>query len=103
MSLRLYRRVSLIPGLRLNASRAGLSLSIGHRDAWLTFGSHGRRRATFGLPGSGLFWTETDPPSPRAACRSQAGLRDRGRRRAGRDLLGHDGRQRRRGRMGAAW
>lgn len=63
MSLRLYRRVSLIPGLRLNASRAGLSLSIGHRDAWLTFGSHGRRRATFGLPGSGLFWTETIPPA----------------------------------------
>jgi hypothetical protein len=38
MPLRFTRRVSLIPGLRLNASRAGLSLSIAHRGAWYTMG-----------------------------------------------------------------
>ena len=64
MPLRFYRRVSLIPGLRLNASRGGLSLSIGHRGAWYTIGPHGHRRVTLGLPGSGLFWTEQIPPGP---------------------------------------
>jgi hypothetical protein len=62
MTLRFYRRVSLIPGLRLNLSRSGASLSIGHRGAWVTIGPRGRR-ATVGLPGTGLFWTQTYPPA----------------------------------------
>ena len=61
MGLRFYRRVRLIPGLRVNASRSGLSLSVGHRGAWYTIGPHGRR-VTLGLPVTGLFWTEHGPP-----------------------------------------
>ncbi len=38
MRLRFTRCVPLIPGLRLNASRGGLSLSIGHRGACYTTG-----------------------------------------------------------------
>ena len=68
MSWRFRRRVALIPGLRLNLSRSGASLSIGHRGGWLTSGPHGRRRVTVGLPGSGLYWTESIAPgSPGAA------------------------------------
>jgi len=44
-------------------SKSGASLSIGHRGTWYTIGPHGRRRATLGLPGTGLYWTETIPPS----------------------------------------
>jgi hypothetical protein len=40
----------LIPGLRLNLSKSGASLSIGHRGFWYTVGPKGRR-ATIGLPG----------------------------------------------------
>jgi len=61
MGLRFYRRVRLIPGLRVNASRSGLSLSVGHRGAWYTIGPHGRR-VSLGLPRTGLFWTEHVPP-----------------------------------------
>jgi hypothetical protein len=43
MPLRFYRRVRLIPGIRLNASRGGVSLSMGHRGAWFTVGPRGRR------------------------------------------------------------
>ena len=64
MSLRFYRRIALIPGLRLNASRGGLSPSIGHRGAWYTVGPHGHRRVALGLPGSGLFYTQSIPPGP---------------------------------------
>ncbi len=62
MDLRFSRRLSLIPGVRLNASKSGLSLSIGHRRAWITVGPRGRR-VTLGLPGSGLYWTENMPPA----------------------------------------
>jgi len=34
-----YRRVRLLPGLRVNLSRSGASVSIGWRGAWLTAGS----------------------------------------------------------------
>jgi len=57
MALRFRRRVGVVPGLRVNLSRSGPSLSIGRRGAWFTVGPRGRR-ATVGLPGTGLFWTE---------------------------------------------
>jgi hypothetical protein len=46
LGLRYFRRISLIPGLRLNPSRGGLSLSVGHRGAWYPVGPHGRRLRT---------------------------------------------------------
>jgi hypothetical protein len=48
--LRFTRRVSLLPGLRANLSKSGVSLSIGHRRAWYPIGPR-RRRATLGIPG----------------------------------------------------
>ena len=60
MPFRVYRRFSIIPGLRVNLSRSGASVSIGHRGGWFTFGPHGRR-VTMGLPGSGLSYTQTYP------------------------------------------
>jgi hypothetical protein len=69
MGLRFTRRVSLFPGLRLNASRSGRSLSIGRKGFWLTSGPRGQR-VTVGLGLPGLYWTEQikpvqpSPPSP---------------------------------------
>jgi hypothetical protein len=56
MGFRFNRRIRILPGLRLNLSKGGVSTSIGGRGAWLTFG-RGRRRATVGLPGRGLRYT----------------------------------------------
>jgi hypothetical protein len=71
MGFRFSRRISIIPGLRVNLGKRGASLSIGHRGAWYTVGPHGRR-VTVGLPGTGLFWTESVPPAapPHAGHRS---------------------------------
>jgi hypothetical protein len=33
MTLRLFRRVRIVPGLRLNLSKSGASVSIGYRGA----------------------------------------------------------------------
>jgi hypothetical protein len=61
MGFRFYRRIRLLPGVRLNVSKSGVSTSIGGRGAWLTFGKRGTR-ATVGLPGTGLSYTEAAKP-----------------------------------------
>lgn len=41
MGLRFQRRMTLVPGLRVNLSRSGPSISVGARGAWLTVGPRG--------------------------------------------------------------
>jgi hypothetical protein len=56
MGFRFYRRVRLFPGVSVNLSRSGPSLSVGVRGAHLTLGRRGVTR-TVGLPGTGIFYT----------------------------------------------
>ena len=56
MGFRFYRRVHICPGLNVNFSRSGPSLSVGVRGAHMTVGRRGVTR-TIGLPGTGLFYT----------------------------------------------
>ena len=56
MGLRFFRRMKIAPGLTLNLSRSGPSLSAGVRGAHVTAGPKGVRR-TVGIPGTGLFYT----------------------------------------------
>lgn len=62
MSFRFWRRIRLAPGVTLNLSKSGGSLSFGPRGAKYTIGPRGRR-ATVGIPGTGLFYTVRDPGS----------------------------------------
>ena len=43
MGLRFNSRVSIIPGLRVNLSKSGAGLSIGHRGVSYTIGPKGRQ------------------------------------------------------------
>ena len=60
MSFRFWRRIRIAPGVTLNLSKSGGSLSFGPRGAKFTVGSRGKR-ATVGIPGTGLFYTTTLP------------------------------------------
>lgn len=53
MGVRFHRSVSLGKGARINFSKSGPSLSVGHRGASLNIGKRGTY-ATFGIPGTGL-------------------------------------------------
>ncbi len=66
MSFRFWRRVKIAPGVTLNLSKSGGSLSFGPRGAKFTVGSRGKR-ATMGIPGTGLFYTTTLPSGVHAA------------------------------------
>jgi len=56
VGFRFYRRVRLFPGVSVNLSRSGPSLSVGVRGAHLTVGRRGVTR-TVGIPGTGIFYT----------------------------------------------
>ncbi|HEY8656314.1 MAG TPA: DUF4236 domain-containing protein [Candidatus Limnocylindria bacterium] len=66
MGLRFTRRVRLFPGVSVNLSKSGASMSFGVRGAHYTVGSRGRR-VTVGIPGTGLYYTQTDRQRPTGA------------------------------------
>lgn len=53
MAIRFRRSVKIVPGVRLNVSKTGPSLSIGGRGATVNFSKRGTR-TTVGIPGTGL-------------------------------------------------
>ncbi|WP_279044326.1 DUF4236 domain-containing protein [Cedecea davisae] len=61
MSLRFRQTFTLLPGVRLNIGKRGISASIGVPGATVNFGKKGIR-ATVGLPGSGLSYTTPTLP-----------------------------------------
>ena len=70
MGFRFSRRIRILPGIRINVGKRGVSTSFGTRGAWLTVGKRGTR-VTVGLPGTGLSYTQraqtrTDDPAPTA-------------------------------------
>jgi len=56
VSWRFFRRMKIAPGVTVNLSRSGPSLSVGPRGFKKTFSSRGVR-TTVGLPGTGLYHT----------------------------------------------
>ena len=57
MGFRFFRRVRIAPGVHVNLSKSGGSVSIGPRGTALTVGTSGVR-ATAGIPGTGLYYTK---------------------------------------------
>jgi hypothetical protein len=55
--LRFWRRIKIFPGVILNISKSGISLSFGTRGAKVTTGK-GKDRATVGIPGTGISYTK---------------------------------------------
>lgn len=60
MTWRIFRRFTVIPGVRLNVSRTGASLSIGQRGITTTVGRRGIR-TTVGVPGTGVSYSKNRP------------------------------------------
>ena len=56
MPLRFQRRIRVAPGISINLNKRSVSASFGRRGSHITIGPKGTR-TTFGLPGSGLFYT----------------------------------------------
>lgn len=66
MGFRFRKSVRLMPGVRLNLSNGGISTSLGGRGGSINIGKRGVR-ATAGIPGSGLSYSQqlfTTPKGP---------------------------------------
>ena len=57
MGFRYHRSVSILPGVRLNFSKTGMSVSIGGSPITFNFGER-VRRITASLPGTGWSWSK---------------------------------------------
>lgn len=73
MGLRFRQRIKVFPGVHLNVSLGGMSVSVGGPGATVNIGKGMRVRATVGLPGTGLTYQATLHPgtaSPGRASRA---------------------------------
>ena len=57
MSLRFWKRIKILPGVTLNISKSGVSISFGTRGLRYTIGKN-RTQTTVGLPGTGIYYTK---------------------------------------------
>ena len=50
---RFRKTISVLPGVKINLSKTGVSTSVGGKGATLNVG-HGKKNVTLGIPGTGL-------------------------------------------------
>ena len=53
MAFRFHKTIRILPGIRLNVSKTGTSVSVGGRGASINIGKRGVTR-TIGIPGTGI-------------------------------------------------
>lgn len=58
MGLQFRKRIKICKGVNLNISKTGVGVSVGTKGARYSMHSSGRRTATVGLPGTGLYYTK---------------------------------------------
>jgi Protein of unknown function (DUF4236) len=54
MGFRFRKIFSVIPGVKVNLSKTGVSTSLGGHGATVNVGSSGKKTLTLGIPGSGM-------------------------------------------------
>lgn len=54
MGIRFRRSIKIMPGVKVNLSKRGISTSFGTRGVHYTIGSNGRRTSFVGIPGTGI-------------------------------------------------
>lgn len=57
MGLRLRKTIRIAPGIKINLSKTGASLSVGQKGATVNFGRKGVRGTT-GVPGTGVSYSQ---------------------------------------------
>ena len=71
MGLRFRKSVSLFPGVRLNFSKSGMSVSSGVPGFRKTINTKGHVTTTVGIPGTGLYYVDTKKAGNNQSSRSR--------------------------------
>lgn len=59
MGLRVRRSITICKGVKLNVGKKGMGISFGTRGLRYSINSSGRRTATVGIPGTGVYYTSS--------------------------------------------
>ena len=59
MGLRFRKSIKIAPGLKLNLNKNSVSLTAGTKGVHYTVNSKGKRTASAGIPGTGLYYTQS--------------------------------------------
>ena len=57
MGLRFRKTIKILPGVKINLCKSGITTTIGVRGASVNIGKHGAR-GTVGIPGTGISYSE---------------------------------------------
>ncbi|MBR1482128.1 MAG: DUF4236 domain-containing protein [Ruminococcus sp.] len=71
MGLRFRKSISLIPGVRLNFSKSGMSVSSGVPGFRKTINTKGQVTTTVGIPGTGLYYVDTKKAGNKQSSRNR--------------------------------
>ena len=58
MGLNFRKSITILPGVRLNLSKSGISASFGKKGIRQSISTTGRARTTIGIPGTGVYYTK---------------------------------------------
>ncbi len=58
MGLNFRKSITILPGVRLNLSKSGVSASFGKKGIRQSISTTGRARTTIGIPGTGVYYTK---------------------------------------------
>ena len=58
MGLNFRKSISILPGVRLNLSKSGVSASFGKKGIRQSISTSGRATTTLGIPGTGVYYTK---------------------------------------------
>ena len=73
MALRFQKRIKIMPGVRVNLSKKGISASVGKPGATVNLNKDGLQ-GTAGVPGTGLSYRSRRPTSAGGQATSKGGL-----------------------------
>lgn len=71
MGLRFRKSIKICDGLKLNFGKTGMSMTVGSGPLKKTFNTNGNVTTTVGIPGTGIYWTETERRGSRNNRRTQ--------------------------------
>lgn len=77
MGLRFRKSVKICDGLKLNFGKTGMSMTVGSGPLKKTFNTNGNVTTTVGIPGTGIYWTETERRGSRNNRRTQTAQQTR--------------------------
>ena len=77
MGFRFQKRISLLPGIRLNLSKSGASLTVGKTGLSLNLGKDGAT-GNVGIPGTGLSYREKIAGNPTPVAEQDADQPEQG-------------------------